>query len=160
MKIEVLGNTLDKEQSKCAQINDINTIIIAGAGSGKSLTMVGKIKYLVMNKHIDIDEILCITFTNEAALSLEKKIKKELMLDNKVYTFHKLALEIIKSYHIPFVIAPPDLLEYITEEILTSLNDKTYFQKLFLNKNYELAKEFYYYKNVRNKWLIICISYS
>ena len=98
MKIEVLGNTLDKEQTKCATINNINTIIIAGAGSGKSLTMVGKIKYLVTTKHIDIDEILCITFTNEAALSLEKKIRNELMLSNKVYTFHKLALEIIKKF--------------------------------------------------------------
>ena len=50
MQIKVLGHTLDPEQTKAALNNDTNTIIIAGAGSGKSLTMVGKIKYLVQNK--------------------------------------------------------------------------------------------------------------
>ena len=34
--------------------NNKNSIIIAGAGSGKSLTMVGKIKYLVLNKNIPL----------------------------------------------------------------------------------------------------------
>ena len=47
MKVEVLGNTLDKEQTKAATLVKRNSMIIAGAGSGKSLTMVGKIKYLV-----------------------------------------------------------------------------------------------------------------
>ena len=36
MKIEVLGHTLDEEQTKAALENTTNTIIIAGAGSGKS----------------------------------------------------------------------------------------------------------------------------
>ena len=44
MKIDVLNNTLDEEQRDAAITNDENTMIIAGAGSGKSLTMVGKIK--------------------------------------------------------------------------------------------------------------------
>ena len=86
MKFEVLGNTIDKQQKKAAMVNNKNTIIIAGAGSGKSLTMVGKIKYLVKVKNIKLNEILCITFTNNAAKSLEEKIKRELNLENKVYT--------------------------------------------------------------------------
>ena len=49
MKLEVLGYELDKEQLKAALKNDINTMIIAGAGTGKSTTMVGKIKYLVLH---------------------------------------------------------------------------------------------------------------
>ena len=146
MKLEVLGNILDKEQTKCALKNNINTIIIAGAGSGKSLTMVGKIKYLVKEKHINIEEILCITFTNDAANSLETKIKKELNTNCKVYTFHKLALEIIKEHNITFSIAEPDLLEYLVNEILISLPNQTYFQKLFLNSNYEYSLDFYNYK--------------
>ena len=112
MKIEVLGNTLDRQQTKAAMVNNKNTIIIAGAGSGKSLTMVGKIKYLVQVKNIKINEILCITFTNNAAKSLEEKIKKELGLENKVYTFHKLALDILKEQHIKYEIADDSLLDY------------------------------------------------
>ena len=88
-------------------------------------------------------------FTNEAAISLEKKITKELNTNCKVYTFHKLALEIIKEHKINYHIAPPDLLDYLTDEVLASLTHKTYFQKLFLTKNYEYTLNFYnYQKNI------------
>lgn len=74
MKLSVLGYNLDREQTKAALCSKQNTIIIAGAGAGKSTTMVGKIKYLVLHEHIPLEEILCITFTNNAANSLEEKI--------------------------------------------------------------------------------------
>ena len=95
--MKVLGHELDKEQTKAAMISNKNTMIIAGAGSGKSLTMVGKVKYLVEMKKIPLKSILCITFTNNAAKSLEEKITQELHQENKVYTFHKLSLEILQK---------------------------------------------------------------
>lgn len=153
MKIEVLGNTLDKEQTKAALQNHYNTMIIAGAGSGKSLTMVGKIKYLVEYQNVDIEDILCITFTNNAAKSLEEKIKKELGVDNKVYTFHKLALEILKTYHIPYQIAQDDLLEYLVDEILEAIGQQEYFENLFFTKEYATTREFLYYKKVMSRFL-------
>ncbi len=135
MKIEVLGNTLDKQQTKAAMVNNKNTIIIAGAGSGKSLTMVGKIKYLVQVKNIKLNEILCITFTNNAAKSLEEKIKKELGLNNKVYTFHKLALDILKEQSIKRKIADDSMLDYLIEEIFYAISPSPYFEKYFFTKN-------------------------
>ncbi len=152
MKLEVLGNTLDKEQTKAATLTNRNSIIIAGAGSGKSLTMVGKIKYLVKFKNINIDNILCITFTNEAAKSLEQKITKELNIPNKVYTFHKLALEILDNNHINYQIAPSDLLDYTINEILSSL-DNSYFIKFFANKKYQSSEEFLKYKNTISRFI-------
>ncbi|MDE5539795.1 MAG: UvrD-helicase domain-containing protein, partial [Bacilli bacterium] len=146
MNIQVLGNTLDKEQTKAALCNNRNTMIIAGAGSGKSLTMVGKIKYLVLENHIDIKDILCITFTNNAAESLQNKIKKELNLENKVYTFHKLALEILDEHKIKYTIAQDNLLDYLISEVLDAINEEEYFEKLFLTKKYASTKEFYNYK--------------
>ena len=146
MKIKVLNNTLDKEQTKAALLNNRNTIIIAGAGSGKSLTIVGKIKYLVKYQNVKLEDILCITFTNNAALSLQEKIKKELSLDNKVYTFHKLALEILNDNKIKYNIAKDDLLEYLVDEILISIGNQVYFERLFLTKNYLYSKEFTNYK--------------
>lgn len=155
MKLMVLNNILDKQQTKCAITNNINTIIIAGAGSGKSLTMVGKIKYLVNILNISINDILCITFTNDAAKSLENKINKELNLNTKVYTFHKLALEIIKEHNLTYTIADPNLLEYITNEIFLSLNN-TYLHKLFKN-NINIIPRFIhlYISNFNNFNLII-----
>ena len=58
----VNGYSLDKEQRTAIVTDEINTLIVAGAGSGKSLTMIGKIRYL-MEKGIREEEILCITFT-------------------------------------------------------------------------------------------------
>lgn len=157
MKIEVLNNTLDKEQTKAALTNNKNTIIIAGAGSGKSLTMVGKIKYLVLEKNIKLENILCITFTNNAAISLAKKINKELNQESNVYTFHKLALEILDYYHINYHIAEPDLLGYLITEIFSSI-DSNYFAKYFLTKNYLNTKEFQNFQKTISRFLKLYIS--
>ncbi len=158
MKIEVLGNTLDHEQTIAATTNNENTMIIAGAGSGKSLTMVGKVKYLVTQEHINIDDILCITFTNNAAESLQKKIKKELKLKNQVYTFHKLALEIIKSHNIPYSIAEDNLLDFLIDEVLTSIPSKTYFRNIFFTRNYETTKAFQNYKKTIARFIRLFIA--
>lgn len=158
MKIDVLGNTLDKEQTKAAILNERNSIIIAGAGSGKSLTMVGKIKYLVQEKKINIEDILCITFTNNAAKSLENKIKKELNLENKVYTFHKLALEILNDFKINYKIAQDDLLDYLISEILYSIGYQEYFKKWFGNKNYFDSSEFLGYKKTIARFIRLFIA--
>lgn len=157
MEIEVLGNKLDKEQTAAALENDRNTIIIAGAGSGKSLTMVGKIKYLVKNKHIKLEEILCITFTNNAALSLQEKIKKELKKENKVYTFHKLALEILEDNNINYNIASDDLLDYLINEVFINTYPLKYFNRLFLTKNYLELKEFHDYKKIISRFIKLYI---
>ena len=157
MKLDVLGYELDKEQTNAALVNDCNTIIIAGAGAGKSTTMVGKIKYLVLYEHVLLENILCITFTNNAANSLEEKINKELGLKGKVYTFHKLSLEILKEYHINYRIADADLLEYLIDEIFACIHS-SYLEKLFLNKNYLESQEFLDYKKVIARFIKLFIA--
>ncbi len=152
MKLSVLGYELDEEQKRAALKNDCHTIIIAGAGAGKSTTMVGKIKHLVLNEHIPLEEILCLTFTNNAAQSLEAKIAKELNQNNKVYTFHKLALEILKAYQVDYIIAQDDLLEYTIAEVLGSIENK-YFAKLFLTKNYKQTEAFLNYQKIIARFL-------
>ncbi|MEK6852670.1 MAG: UvrD-helicase domain-containing protein, partial [Nanoarchaeota archaeon] len=49
-------------------------VILAGAGTGKTYALVEKIKYLVQNKHYNPEEIVCLTFSNEAADSLQMRI--------------------------------------------------------------------------------------
>ncbi len=157
MQIKVLGHTLDPEQTKAALSNDTNTIIIAGAGSGKSLTMVGKIKYLVQSKNIPLANILCITFTNDAALSLQKKITQELNMPNKVYTFHKLALEILKANHISYTICEDNLLDYLIDEILTAVSPSKYFRNFFFNRNYLKSPVFQNYKKTIARFIRLYI---
>lgn len=105
---------MDKEQRKAVIIDECANLIVAGAGSGKSLTMVGKIRYLIERKNIKEDEILCISFTRDASENLEKNIRKNYNYNIKVYTFHKLALEFLKNEK--YSIVPDDLLRYIIDE--------------------------------------------
>ncbi len=113
------GYSLDKEQ-RIAIITDENAnLIIAGAGSGKTLTMIGKIRYLIERKNIKEDEILCITFTRDASLNLEKSIKKNYNYNIKVYTFHSLALQFLKDYN--YNIIENDTLNYIVNEYFYSI---------------------------------------
>ena len=86
---------LDKYQMKVVKNKSKNLLVIAGAGSGKTLTIVYKIKHLI-DKGIKPNEILCITFTKAAANSLQTKLLKENILLN-VKTFHSLGYQIIRK---------------------------------------------------------------
>lgn len=94
--MEVNGIELDEEQKSIVYDNSDYLLVVAGAGSGKSLTILGKIKYLINEKNIKPNEIICISFTNEAANSLNNKLKK-MGIDVKTYTFHKLGLFFLKN---------------------------------------------------------------
>ena len=67
-------------ESRRAIISDFsNTLFVeAGAGSGKTTSLVSRIVMLVIRGHADIREIVALTFTNEGAASLRSKIRQEL----------------------------------------------------------------------------------
>ena len=124
----VNGYSLDTEQRIAIVTDEINTLIVAGAGSGKSLTMIGKIRYLI-EKDIKEDEILCITFTKEAAKNLENNIKKNYNYDIKVYTFHSLSYNILRKYN--YSVVTDDYLEYLIDEYFNCIiyNNKEMIKK-------------------------------
>ncbi len=103
---------LDEQQTLIVKDNSPYLLVVAGAGSGKTLTILGKIKYLI-ESGIKESEILCISFTKAASQSLKEKIKNELNLDIDVYTFHKLALNILDN---KYKIADTNTLDYIIDE--------------------------------------------
>lgn len=92
----ICGYPLDINQRRAIVTDNDRNLIVAGAGSGKSLTMIGKIHYLLCKKEIDESEILCISFTNETTKSLQHKLKTIYNYNIDVYTFHKLGYQIIK----------------------------------------------------------------
>ena len=49
-------------------------LILAGAGTGKTTTIVGRMAYLIQQRKVDPDSILALTFTNDAASHLKGKL--------------------------------------------------------------------------------------
>lgn len=119
---DICGFPLDQKQRDAVIIDDDKNLIIAGAGSGKSLTMVAKIHYLISNKNIKEEEILCISFTNETTKSLKNKLKKIYNYDIDVYTFHKLGYQIIKHQQKNITVASNKVLENCIDEYFKNLS--------------------------------------
>lgn len=131
-------NNLDSNQKEAVQAKG-NILLIAGAGSGKTFTILKKINYLIKNNIYQEKEILVISFTNKSVDDIKKKINYNVA----VFTFHKLAINILDDYHFPFKIAPANYLEYIAKEFFYSLDNYSY-QK-------EILK--YYHEYDYNKFL-------
>lgn len=113
------GYPLDQDQKKVVTSNYKHLLVTAGAGSGKTLTIIGKIRYLIEIEKLKEDQIICISFTNEATNNLKEKLKTYYNYNINCYTFHKLGLDILKTKN--FKIASTDLLDYITEEYFTTI---------------------------------------
>lgn len=75
-------------------------VILAGAGTGKTHTIVEKIKYLIENNIYEPENIVCLTFSNEAANSLLLRVQKN---NNKlkkpiIRTFHGFSADILREH--------------------------------------------------------------
>lgn len=87
---------LDDEQRRVVLSDEDYTLVIAGAGAGKTTTVAAKVKYLVERKGIHPDQILVISYTNKAVGELRDKINKALKIDCPVTTFHKTGYAILR----------------------------------------------------------------
>ena len=116
----VNGYSLDKKQRLAVIDSSDSALLLAGAGSGKTLTIVGKIRYLIEMLKIKKEDILCISFTNDSVNSLKNALLKNYNYDIDVFTFHKLALNILKDNKNIVNIASSDELDYIITEYFYS----------------------------------------
>ena len=150
MNINVNNINLSDEQIIPIVENPKISMIIAGAGSGKTLTIVGKIKYMLDNNLINKEDILVITYTNKAVDSLKYKIKEAANIDIDVYTFHKLSLNIINKSNIKYSIVNDNLLDYIIDEFFYSyaFGNKVLLNYIFNIFNIYIFKTKYNYKKI------------
>ena len=102
---------LDKYQSRAVYCNKKNYLVVAGAGSGKTLTIRAKIDYLIRSG-INPRKILCLSFTNETVNELKSKTSVDVM------TFHKFAISLIPKDR--YQICTDSLLRYVIDEYFES----------------------------------------
>lgn len=83
---------LDEQQRRSIVSEEDNCLVVSSAGSGKTSSIVGKVKYLIEIKGVDPARILLISYTNKAAAELTERMGIDGL---RGYTFHKLALDLI-----------------------------------------------------------------
>ena len=138
------GYYLDDYQIKCIKENS-NLLVVAGAGCGKTSTILGKVKYLI-NKGIKESDILCISLTNEAINGLKNKLLN-ISYNVDCFTFHKLGLTIINMYYNTINISCDNTLDYIVDEYFLSVVRYSY-RKYYLFLKF---KSFKYNEIIKNK---------
>ena len=158
MNIKIGQYNLDKQQTNIVMNDNNYLLVVAGAGSGKTLTILGKIYYLVNYIGLNPKDILCISFTKAASTSLQEKILKELKLDISVYTFHKLSISILKDHSRFFEVADNNTLDNIIHEFFLTvvLDFEIYMKKILsyfkLKVSFDIKKKYlFFYKNNYSK---------
>ncbi|MCB0541091.1 MAG: UvrD-helicase domain-containing protein, partial [Bacteroidetes bacterium] len=89
------GQSLDEQQRLAVIKDEDNNLVIAGAGSGKTTTVAGKVAYVIDRFKVKPDEILLITFTKKASDEMKHRIKQKMNVDIEVNTFHSFGRKVI-----------------------------------------------------------------
>ncbi|MFD2915830.1 UvrD-helicase domain-containing protein [Psychroserpens luteus] len=140
------GKKLDDQQRTALITDEYSNLIIAGAGSGKTLTILGKVKYLIQKKNINPQDILLLSFTKKTVEELNERLKK-IELGAEAITFHKLGYNIIKKYH-------PDTPAVTNENTLSGVI-KAYLQQDIFNDSEVLQSYIQYvacYMNIPEEY--------
>lgn len=90
--------SLNNEQLEAVLSNDNEIMLVAGAGTGKTNTIVKKIIYLIKEQRIIPYNILAVTFTNKAVREIRERVNNSLCTNHSgvvVNTFHQLAKSIL-----------------------------------------------------------------
>ena len=107
----VENHPLDREQRKAIYDPARFNLTVAGAGSGKTTTILGKILYLLQSGFASPPEILVLSFTHDSATELRERFLREyyqtfaeqILLRKSsppnitIETFHSLALKLLRS---------------------------------------------------------------
>lgn len=129
----VESHPLTQIQSDACIIDERNNLVLAGAGTGKTSTIIGRAGFLVQSGQAKPSEILLLTFARKAADELAERIASKFAgIALEVKTFHKLGKEIIAAVEgaQPSVSAiaedEPHLTKHVNNWLKLHLKDKKY----------------------------------
>ncbi len=123
--------SLSPQQQAAVDFIGAPTLVVAGAGSGKTRTLTAKIDHLVKTGY-DPERILAITFTNKAAEEMKRRLTR--LTGEPIYrfpwvrTYHSACLQILKAhceilgYERPIQIFAAHQQQKLIRDILMDLN--------------------------------------
>ena len=100
MTIDTLLQELNDDQRQAATTTSPNTLVLAGAGSGKTKTIVARAAHLI-DQGVPADQIQIVTFTRRAASEIVSRVEAHLgerAAGLKASTFHTFCLAILRRY--------------------------------------------------------------
>lgn len=146
-EIQKLIENLNEAQHQATTQDPGHQLIIAGAGSGKTLALVCRIAWIHRVFQTPLPRILAVTFTNKAANTIKQRIENTLntsMHGAWIGTFHSICHRFLRQYHYDFginehfqIIDQEDQLRII-KKIAQSLN---------IDEKITPAKKIQYYIN-------------
>lgn len=157
-------DSLNEEQKKAVNITDGPLLVLAGAGSGKTRVLTTKVAYLILDKNVNPENILAITFTNKAAKEMKERILDMvgyIGFKIQISTFHSFGLTILKKYYEKlglsknFTILDSDDSNVLIKNILKDLNyDENYraIKSIISNNKNALIDSYDYERFVSNDY--------
>lgn len=135
--LPVEGKMLDEQQLRCITKEVHNHLVLAGAGTGKTTTIIGYVKYLLKKKICIPDDILVLSFTNASAAEMSERLNKEIGRPIHAQTFHKLGLDIIASVQgkMPKIYSS-DIRQFVRKQLDMLIQDLGYLRKLCVYLTY------------------------
>jgi len=149
---QVEANPLTDKQRRACVIDEQHNLVLAGAGTGKTSTMIGRAGYLLKSGIARPQEILMLAFARKAADEMEERIQAKLGVSSlTVKTFHSLGKHIISQVEgiVPSIskMAEDEHLRarFVDAQMQQLLNDEQYKSRLvtyFLRFSYPYKSAF------------------
>ena len=93
---------LNKAQNEAVESNAKATLVLAGAGTGKTRVIIKRIEALI-NAGVDASKIVATTFTNKAAQEVRERLAQSIdpMIANSIVcgTFHRISAIFLRQHH-------------------------------------------------------------
>lgn len=140
----VENHPLDRKQRKSIYDPARFNLVVAGAGSGKTTTILGKILYLLQSGFASPPEILVLSFTHDSATELRERFLREyyqtfaeqILLRKSpspnitIETFHSLALKLLRSLWPDFSVTTNEIdaeqpVSEITDNVISGSDELT-----------------------------------
>ena len=146
---------LTQQQREAIVADECNNLVIAGAGTGKTSTLLGKVGYLLSKGLATTDEILLLAFANDAAKELQTRIRDKFRQDIEVRTFHSFGMHVISSSEVKPSVSKLATDQQAQEKFILSsltdlLKDRTFSQRLsdFFRDHLKLYKSRFSFRNL------------